>query len=101
MSNGGATAQRFLALGGQGAGRILKLILDSYVAIPDLCVEGKHYLVHASTNQAPLYGPAGACEDMGSTSWLSCCTTWFGDGPRMNSGRRPTLRAVWKWGEGC
>lgn len=49
MRNGGRpTAQRFLELDDGEQDAILRLIADSYVAIPDLNVEGKHYyLVHA------------------------------------------------------
>ena len=49
MRNGGRpTAQRFLELDDVEQDAILCLIADSYVAIPDLNVEGKHYyLVHA------------------------------------------------------
>ncbi len=99
MSNGGRpTAQRFLALEDREQDAILKLIADSYVAIPDLCVEGKHYyLVHAYPDLRYTDRPVRV-RDMGEDELeLLYDMVWRRASDEQWKGDR-TLRAVWEMG---
>ncbi|MBS6953699.1 MAG: metallophosphoesterase [Enterocloster asparagiformis] len=99
MHNGGKpTAERFLNLTSGEQDEIMDLLENSYAAIPDLCVEGRHYyLVHAYPDLHYLDGPVRVC-DMGEDEidrlydmvWRRASDQqWKGD---------LTLRTIWEMG---